>query len=66
MGNPFPHGTVNGYVNLGCFCDDCRAAVKTYRNDVARIHGFDDRAHYLRVWRRTHSYSRGGGRRTLK
>lgn len=23
---PFPHGTTNGYGNLGCRCHDCRAA----------------------------------------
>ena len=25
------HGTVNGYVNLGCRCDECRAARAAYQ-----------------------------------
>jgi hypothetical protein len=27
------HGTVNGYTNLACRCDDCRAAQRRYQND---------------------------------
>lgn len=32
------HGTVNGYTNYGCRCDDCRAAVRAQRqkNKAAR------------------------------
>ena len=31
------HGTVNTYVNRGCRCEECRAAIAAYR--TARRHG---------------------------
>jgi hypothetical protein len=30
---PIPHGTVNGYSNYGCRCDECRTAEITYRRE---------------------------------
>jgi hypothetical protein len=37
---PFPHGTTNGYGNLGCRCADCRAAnTAAHRDYLARRRG---------------------------
>lgn len=30
------HGTQNGYINLGCKCDDCKAAHAAYRRELRR------------------------------
>jgi hypothetical protein len=33
---PIPHGTVNGYNNYGCRCDECRTAAVAYQLEKRR------------------------------
>jgi hypothetical protein len=47
---PIPHGTVNGYNNLGCRCDQCREAIRNYqprKDAVTRYH----RRQGIRPWK---------------
>lgn len=39
MTKPIPHGTLSGYTNHKCRCDDCRHAMATYNRELRRSKG---------------------------